>query len=148
MRRVTRLLLAGAAASLCFGAGHAQEAAKSGYKPVAGPHTLNPGDWPAHYPFADETEAAIAASFTGVLDLTCCTSTYLADFIGARRRNALRTVQFPQPQKFDWAVRCAQLALQLLLDGQGDYLAARKRANDQLTQLVLETHARLRSPDL
>ena len=96
----------------------------------------------------EAVEAAIAASFTGVLDLTCCTSTYLADFIGARRRNALRTVQFPQPQKFDWAVRCAQLALQLLLDGQGDYLAARKRANDQLTQLVLETHARLRSPDL
>jgi hypothetical protein len=32
-----------------------------GYQPVAGPHTLNPGDWPAHYPYADETEAAIAA---------------------------------------------------------------------------------------
>lgn len=32
-----------------------------GYKPVAGPHTLNPGEWPAHYPYADETEAAVAA---------------------------------------------------------------------------------------
>jgi hypothetical protein len=32
-----------------------------GYQTVAGPHTLNPGDWPAHYPFADETEAAVAA---------------------------------------------------------------------------------------
>ncbi|WP_206239624.1 hypothetical protein [Novosphingobium terrae] len=32
-----------------------------GYQPVQGPHTLNPGEWPAHYPFADETEAAVAA---------------------------------------------------------------------------------------
>lgn len=32
-----------------------------GYKPVQGPHTLNPGEWPAHYPLADETEAAVAA---------------------------------------------------------------------------------------
>lgn len=35
--------------------------ASEGYKEVQGPHTLNPGDWPAHYPRADETEAAIAA---------------------------------------------------------------------------------------
>ena len=32
------------------------------YQPPVGPHTLNPGDWPAHYPFADETESAVAAS--------------------------------------------------------------------------------------
>lgn len=32
-----------------------------GYQPVPGPHTMNPGEWPAHYPFADRTEAAIAA---------------------------------------------------------------------------------------
>lgn len=32
-----------------------------GYKPVQGLHTLNPGEWPAHYPFADESEAAVAA---------------------------------------------------------------------------------------
>ncbi|WP_137787758.1 hypothetical protein [Sphingomonas sp. 3P27F8] len=35
--------------------------AGEGYKPVAGPRTLNPGEWPAGYPFADETEAAVAA---------------------------------------------------------------------------------------
>jgi hypothetical protein len=32
-----------------------------GYKSVQGPHTLNPGEWPARYPFADETEAAVSA---------------------------------------------------------------------------------------
>lgn len=32
-----------------------------GYKPVQGIHTLNPGEWPVHYPFADESEAAVAA---------------------------------------------------------------------------------------
>ncbi|MBC2667125.1 hypothetical protein H7F51_16520 [Novosphingobium flavum] len=36
-------------------------AAEEGYRPVEGPHTLNPGEWPAHYPFADRSEAAIAA---------------------------------------------------------------------------------------
>jgi hypothetical protein len=35
--------------------------AAQGYHPVQGPHTLNPGEWPAHYPYADETEAAVAA---------------------------------------------------------------------------------------
>ena len=40
----------------------AQTLPDGAYKPVQGPHTLNPGDWPAHYPFADETEAAVAAS--------------------------------------------------------------------------------------
>lgn len=46
-------LVAGGASPSC--------AQPAGYKTVQGPHTLNPGDWPAHYPFADETEAAIAA---------------------------------------------------------------------------------------
>jgi hypothetical protein len=30
-------------------------------KLAQGPHTLNPGEWPAHYPFSDRTEAAVAA---------------------------------------------------------------------------------------
>jgi hypothetical protein len=36
--------------------------ANEGYRQVMGMHTLNPGEWPAHYPMADESEAAIAAS--------------------------------------------------------------------------------------
>jgi hypothetical protein len=51
-----------AAAMIAVGSGVASGQAPSGYRPVEGPHTLNPGDWPAHYPFADETEAAVAAS--------------------------------------------------------------------------------------
>ena len=35
--------------------------AQDGYQTVKGPHTFNPGEWPAHYPFADRTEAAVAA---------------------------------------------------------------------------------------
>ena len=46
-----------ALAAACGGAAQTQ-----GYVPPVGLHTLNPGDWPAHYPFADETEAAVAAS--------------------------------------------------------------------------------------
>jgi hypothetical protein len=60
MRANLKILFA--AAALMGGPPSAAEtAAGGGYKTVQGPHTLNPGDWPAHYPFADETEAAVAA---------------------------------------------------------------------------------------
>ncbi|HUO21690.1 MAG TPA: hypothetical protein VMU59_04175 [Caulobacteraceae bacterium] len=49
-------------ASILAGLGAAHALADGGYQPVQGPHTLNPGEWPQHYPFADETEAAVAAS--------------------------------------------------------------------------------------
>ena len=55
---------AAALAALCVGPALSQAPAvapSQGYKTVAGPHTLNPGEWPAHYPFADETEAAVSA---------------------------------------------------------------------------------------
>ena len=46
-------------ATISIGVSAAQSPA---FSPPVGLHTLNPGDWPAHYPFADETEAAVAAS--------------------------------------------------------------------------------------
>jgi cytochrome b561 len=55
-------LLALAALTVSSGALAQTVPAGDGYQPVAGPHTLNPGDWPMHYPYADETEAAVAAS--------------------------------------------------------------------------------------
>jgi len=56
-----KALLALAALTASTGALAQTAPETGGYKPVAGPHTLNPGDWPAHYPYADETEAAVAA---------------------------------------------------------------------------------------
>lgn len=32
------------------------------YKVVPGPQTLNPGEWPLHFPFSDEYDSAVAAS--------------------------------------------------------------------------------------
>jgi hypothetical protein len=57
-----KALIALAALTVSSGALAQTAPAADGYKPVAGPHTLNPGEWPAHYPYADETEAAVAAS--------------------------------------------------------------------------------------
>jgi hypothetical protein len=65
MTAIYRVLLTLAvlvAAAALSGAPAQTSTTEGGYKLVAGPHTLNPGDWPAHYPFADETEAAVAAS--------------------------------------------------------------------------------------
>jgi hypothetical protein len=55
------------AIALAFGSaiawsGAAAQTPTGGYQQVPGPHTLNPGEWPAHYPFADRTEAAVAAA--------------------------------------------------------------------------------------
>lgn len=56
-----KYILASALATIFVGAFAARAVAEGGYQTVQGPHTLNPGEWPLHYPFADETEAAVAA---------------------------------------------------------------------------------------
>jgi hypothetical protein len=64
MRAISKALIATAALAGAISCGVSQAqtpTAAQGYKTVQGPHTLNPGDWPGHYPFADETEAAVAA---------------------------------------------------------------------------------------
>jgi hypothetical protein len=38
------------------------DAPKPPYRRLAGPETLNPGDWPEHWPYPDEDDSAVAAS--------------------------------------------------------------------------------------
>lgn len=82
-------------------------------------------------------ELKIAKEFEGVLDLTTCTSTYLADYISARRKQCIRTVQFPTVQKFDRAVNCVALTLEIAVRKNISYQEARLLANQVLTAEVL-----------
>ena len=50
---------AGAAATA---QGLPDDAPKPPYKRLTGPETLNPGDWPQHWPYPDEYDSAVAAS--------------------------------------------------------------------------------------
>jgi len=85
-----------------------------------------------------EVELIIAKEFSGVLDLTMCTSTYLGDYLSARRKQSLRTVQFPNVQKFDSAVNCVTLALEIAVREDIAYLEARRSANQIFTAEVLD----------
>lgn len=86
----------------------------------------------------EEVELIIAKAFNGVLDLTMCTSTYLADYISARRKRSIRTVQFPNVQKFDWAVNCVALTLEIAVKEKVSYQEARRSANQLFTGAVLD----------
>lgn len=85
----------------------------------------------------DAIEPAIAPDFTGILDLTTCTSSSLADHISRQRQYRLRTVQFEDPQLLDWGADCISLALSLVADGQ-PYLQARMQAGKAMKHLVLD----------
>lgn len=84
----------------------------------------------------DAVEAVIAPAFDGVLDLTTCTSTILADYISGRRGARLRTVQFPAEQEPWWAALCVKATLQLLAVSDLTYLEARTRARHELEKAV------------
>jgi hypothetical protein len=84
----------------------------------------------------EETEVAIVGSFVGVLDLTVCTSTVLGDYIAARRKNALRTVQFSAVQELLWGAKCISETLRLVAKECLPYLAARGMASDIIEQAV------------
>jgi len=86
----------------------------------------------------EEIESSIAKGFSGVLDLTMCTSTYLADYLSAKRKQSIRTVQFPAVQKFDWAVNCVALTLEIAVKENASYQEARRSANQLFTAAVLE----------
>lgn len=73
----------------------------------------------------EELEQAIAPTFSGVLDLTICTSTIPADYIAARRHHAMRTVQFEYEIEFVWAAACMPGTLKLFSTGNFDYQEAR-----------------------
>ncbi len=82
--------------------------------------------------------AAVAPGFEGMLDLTTCTSSYLADFISSRHRQRLRTTQLPAVQEPLWAAKHLEWTLELVA-GQGlGYLEARELAGRKLKQAVVD----------
>jgi hypothetical protein len=85
----------------------------------------------------EDVESSIAGSFEGILDLTVCTSTVLADYIAARRHQRLRTVQFPTVQDFLWGAQCISETLKLVARHHS-YLQARVTANQVLRDAVRE----------
>jgi hypothetical protein len=70
--------------------------------------------------------SALAAAFTGVLDLTACTSTILADHISQAHQYRFRVVQFVEKQDPIWAATI--LGATLRLTPGRDYLDARQLA--------------------
>jgi hypothetical protein len=82
----------------------------------------------------EKIESAIAPAFEGILDLTTCTSTVLADFISNCRRARLRTVQFPTVQEPLWAALHISRTLEIVAAFNLPYLEARLRAQHELEQ--------------
>jgi hypothetical protein len=81
---------------------------------------------------------ALDQRFDGMLDLTTCNSTVLADFLARRRRQRLRTVQFPAEQEPWWAAQCIDLALRLFVRESLDYQEARALATAMMVRGVGE----------
>ena len=81
-------------------------------------------------------ESAIAPGVTGILDLTTCTSTVLADYIAARRHHEIRTVQFPTVQEFLWCAKCVEASLQLVVVNAMPYQEARRLAGNAITHIL------------
>jgi hypothetical protein len=69
--------------------------------------------------------SAAMAGFTGVLDLTVCTSTYLGDNLGRAARNRFRTVQFLNLQDPVEAASRLGLVLTIAAGDAEAYLSAR-----------------------
>lgn len=70
---------------------------------------------------------SIHGEFRGVLDLTTCTSTILADHVSADHQYRFRVVQFSKNQEPIWATAVLNAALTLMSKGYG-YLDARQRS--------------------
>jgi hypothetical protein len=86
----------------------------------------------------EQIEAAIAPTFGGILDLTTCTSTVLADHISKKRHKRLRTVQFASVQEFLWCANCVAGTLQLVANGGMSYQSARVTASAVLEESIKE----------
>ena len=85
---------------------------------------------------ADEISRAISLEFSGVLDLTICTSTYLGDHLGRAAAQRFRTVQFLEPQDFFEASIRINLALTLFAQSEFSYLAARSTVSEVYMRVV------------
>jgi hypothetical protein len=86
----------------------------------------------------EAVESAVSPEFDGIIDFATCTSTVLGDYIAAKRKHKLRTVQFPTVQEFLWGAKCVGLTLQLLREHGLSYLQARKIAGSMLEQAIAE----------
>jgi len=90
---------------------------------------------------ASDISSTISSGFTGVLDLTICTSTWLGDHLSHAAAQGFRTVQFVEPQDFlDASLRIRQ-TLAVFHEGQHSYLAARHAANKAYVKVVDEMAA-------
>ncbi|MEM6252795.1 MAG: hypothetical protein AAF821_07725 [Cyanobacteria bacterium P01_D01_bin.156] len=86
---------------------------------------------------------SIDKSFNGVLDLTACTSTALADYISNYHQYRFRVVQFSENQEPVWAATVLKITLKSLLGyrdpaDSAHYLDARQHAI-QLTRQTLQS---------
>jgi hypothetical protein len=81
-------------------------------------------------------DRAIAPDFHGWLDLTTCTSTILADYLGSTRRHSMRLVQFDREQHLVWHAHVVGLVLPQLFDGGMNYGEARSEADAALRQAL------------
>jgi len=83
----------------------------------------------------ESVETAIDKAFSGILDLTTCTSTVLSDYLGRVSRGAYLTVQFDKPQ--DPPRACLFLEGTFQLFGEGIvYGEARKQAKRDFEEVV------------
>jgi hypothetical protein len=90
----------------------------------------------------EDVERVLADHFEGILDLTTCTSTVLADHIDRQRNGRVRTVQFPTVQEPGWAARCIELALRLAVEQTIPYQEARVLATAILQRAVSDESGR------
>lgn len=95
---------------------------------------------------AEAVDAAIAPGFSGVLDLTTCTSALLSARLEQTRKDAFRVVQFKDALRPDVAALTLRRTFQTMQGGAPmEYLRARARAiNDVAEVLAAETKKALR----
>lgn len=81
-------------------------------------------EWRNGFESKEAINAAIAPSFSGVLDLTACHSVFLADYLARGRTPPMNVVQFPRAQDPTWACFWLETALRIHAEGL-NYLDAR-----------------------
>jgi hypothetical protein len=91
----------------------------------------------------ESIEGALFKDFEGVLDLTSCTSTILGDYIGAKRRHRVRTVQFASVQEVLWGSRCVSLALRVQAEQNISYQQARVLASKMMKHELERVRSRI-----
>jgi hypothetical protein len=87
-----------------------------------------------------QIDAALHPGFSGILDLTTCTSTPLADYLAVRRSYQPRLVHFGQDLEPEWLAQLLVLTLEQVAAGEA-YLDARAAALGQLAMMVHETRS-------